>query len=680
MPPESSRAIASSVGNRDGGVSGADLSAELLARVDDIDEQLRAIPTAKDENALRELRRTIEALSKRDPKFEERVTARVDVVADRLDTIAKTVSTTAAAIAAKDGEIAQLHRELEAEHGRVDAAVADLRRSLDPAALPEIKRALAAFSEQKLPRGLEGRIEGLDAELRVISQRVDSVSSTVSTTAAGLAGRDGDVTALRRAHETDTARIDADLAELRRAIDPPAIAKLQAAVEVLSREVPAGQRMSEQHLGGVTMKVDELIRHLDSVATSAAATATKVSASEEGISSLRAHVDEGERRLGSLVAELKQTVAGHVARAAALEEAEGEAARTLDGRVSGVSGSVDELAARLDSLSATVMTTSERLEDRDVELAAIERRFHETTARVDSLVGDLTRALAEFPDYDSLERVLQVRLDEFVGRVSELSSHLSQVEATVAERAKEAASGSAELEYLLAESRGDVHDLAGRLDSVATSAAATATKVSASEEGISSLRAHVDEGERRLGSLVAELKQTVAGHVARAAALEEAEGEAARTLDGHVSGVSGSVDELAARLDSLSATVMTTSERLEDRNVELDTLVSGLAQRLEAVEREREVSTEASQAEERSYEVVGQRIDELAARLDRTDQDHDGTSIDVARLAAILEVERATLRTRLDSLAAAQEELRRTTTPARIGSRALEPAPVASGS
>jgi chromosome segregation ATPase len=125
---------------RDAGVSNDDLVETLRARVDDFEEQLRALPTAADEKALRELRRTIEALSKRDPKFEERVTNRVDVVADRVETVAKTVSTTSAALAAKDGEIAQVRRELEAWSGRVDAAVSDLRRSVDPAALPEIKR------------------------------------------------------------------------------------------------------------------------------------------------------------------------------------------------------------------------------------------------------------------------------------------------------------------------------------------------------------------------------------------------------------------------------------------------------------------------------------------------------------------------------------------------------------
>jgi hypothetical protein len=71
--------------------------------VDEIDAQLRATTAAIDEKSLKEFRRTVEALSKRDAKFEERLSNKVDVVVDRVETVARTVSTTSAALAAKDG-------------------------------------------------------------------------------------------------------------------------------------------------------------------------------------------------------------------------------------------------------------------------------------------------------------------------------------------------------------------------------------------------------------------------------------------------------------------------------------------------------------------------------------------------------------------------------------------------
>ncbi|HJS49362.1 MAG TPA: hypothetical protein VJ745_03490, partial [Gaiellaceae bacterium] len=160
-----------------------DLVAALVARIDDIDAQLRATAAAVDEKSLKEFRRTVEALSKRDEKFEERVTNKVGVVADRLETLARTVSNTSASLAAKDGEIAQLRRDLDAGTARFQTALADAERGHDPAALTEIKRTLAELSKLKLPRGLEGRIEELGSKVAMLAQRIDTVSSTVSTTA-----------------------------------------------------------------------------------------------------------------------------------------------------------------------------------------------------------------------------------------------------------------------------------------------------------------------------------------------------------------------------------------------------------------------------------------------------------------------------------------------------------------
>ncbi len=224
--------------------AGKSLVEALLARVDELDANLQAT-MAIDEKSLKEFRKTIEAISRRDPKFEERVTNRVDVMADRVETVARTVSTTSAALVAKEGEIAQLRRELEASTARVGDALADARRASDDTELAEIKRSLAELSKQKLPRGLEGRIEDLAGKVAQVSQRIDTVSSTVSTTAAGLAGRDGDITSLRRALEADAARIEAELVELRRAADPEPMAELRQAVTQL-RDDTAEQRNSYQ--------------------------------------------------------------------------------------------------------------------------------------------------------------------------------------------------------------------------------------------------------------------------------------------------------------------------------------------------------------------------------------------------------------------------------------------------
>src|SRR3972149_5225632 len=114
-----------------------------------------------------------------------------------------------------------------------------MRRGLAPTTLNEVKRTVADLAKQKLPRGLESRIDELGAKVTMLAQRIDTVSSTVSTTAAG---RDGDVIALRRAHEAESNRIGGELADLRRAVDPAPVGELRQAVSELRARGSAQRR------------------------------------------------------------------------------------------------------------------------------------------------------------------------------------------------------------------------------------------------------------------------------------------------------------------------------------------------------------------------------------------------------------------------------------------------------
>ena len=79
----------------------ADRVEALAAWIHEIDTRARAAAAATgDEATVEELRGAIEVLTRRDPKFEDRLTNRVDVLTDRLATLAKTLTTTAAALAA----------------------------------------------------------------------------------------------------------------------------------------------------------------------------------------------------------------------------------------------------------------------------------------------------------------------------------------------------------------------------------------------------------------------------------------------------------------------------------------------------------------------------------------------------------------------------------------------------
>ena len=574
--------------------AGTSLVEALLARVDALEANLQAT-TGIDEKSLKEFRKTVEAISKRDPKFEERVTNRVDVIADRIETVARTISTTSAALAAKEGEIAQLRRELEASTTRVGAALAEARRASDDTELAEIKRSLAVLSQQKLPRGVEGRIDDLAGKVAQVAQRIDTVSSTVSTTAAGLAGRDGDVTSLRRAFETDAVRIEAELVELRRAVDPAPIAELRQAVSQL-RDETAEQRNSYQ-------------RWFKKASTT-------VNGLAGGLTELRASVE-------SLSTD-----------AVAREKAEADAARDVDDRISSVRARGDDLATRLDSLSATITATGDRFETRSVELEEMERRFSETSSRVDNLVGELTRALAEAPDPRSLEAELRARIDQLSERSVELEARLERADATVPAQLQEALSEVGELDRRLVEEHGLVAALAARLE---MSTASTAERLSGGEAELASLRSYVEEGGNRLAAALTELRRSGSTVSEQIAALEEADADAQRTLDARIANVAGAVVELGDGLGSALARVAESERGLasvqalaEDGSARLGSQVSELTQHVTAVSSQLvalehgggEIGDKVSQLETSMHELadrVSGRDDALPALSQRVD-------------------------------------------------------------
>jgi len=549
--------------------SAPDLVEALVARVDEIDAQLRATAAAIDEKSLKEFRRTVEALSKRDAKFEERLANKVDVVADRIETVARTVSTTSAALAAKDGEIAQIRRELDSGNARFDSALAEMRRGLDPTTLNEVKRTVADLAKQKLPRGLESRIDELGAKVTMLAQRIDTVSSTVSTTAAGLAGRDGDVIALRRAHEAESNRIGGELADLRRAVDPAPVAELRQAVSELRAQSSEQRRSVQLDLDETGTKVDALARRLESIEASHDSTASRVSASEEHLSTLRAHLEES--------------------------------------------------SVHLSSLAATIAAASERLDARDVELESLERRFHDATTRVDGLIAELTRALAELPDPDSAQQLLDARMSELDRtriadrvRIEELADRLEAVATSI----EVIASGSPAQDAL--ELRID--ELVGRVDSAVVEREETSSEVARLAALLEVERAAV---RSRLGSLAAsqdsvvgmtstdELERRVAAFDARVDSIERERAAHGVRLDRLTSAFDSERESFQTQLEALATALSWTSPKST-----ADERLDELARRMESLEsRSEAVAAKVSQTNMllptalRSLEA---RLDELA--------------------------------------------------------------------
>ena len=292
---------------------------------------------------------------------------------------------------------------------------------------------------------------------------------------------------------------------------------------------------------------------------------------------------------------------------------------------------IEEGGVHLNALAAAVASTSERLDARDAELETLERRFHEASTRVDTLA------------------------DSVSARVSGAEEQLSAFRTHVEEGGVRLNAGRRRCEHERAPRR-DVeletlerrfHDAGTRVDTLADSVSA---RVSGAEEQLSALRAHVEEGGVHLNSLAAAVASTSERLDARDAELETLERrfhEASTRVDGLVGELSRALAEFP---DPAS-----TKQALESRLNELDRVrvndrvrVEELADRLES-----SVATLAGRAPE--IEELDRRLDDLVTRIDAVDDDRAGASNEMARLAAILEVERAGVRSRLESLAAAQE-------------------------
>lgn len=173
---------------------------ESLARwVQELEARVRVTEVATgDEDVARELRTALAALARRDPALGERLDERIDVLGERLSGLAATVSATAAALARKDGELAVLRRELEAGRARIEEVAAELARKHDPDAVEELRRAVAALARDVAERRGREPLDALRGQIEALVQRLDGLAQTVATTAGGLAGREGELAALRR--------------------------------------------------------------------------------------------------------------------------------------------------------------------------------------------------------------------------------------------------------------------------------------------------------------------------------------------------------------------------------------------------------------------------------------------------------------------------------------------------
>ena len=404
----------------------------IAARIEDVDARLRVAEIATgDERTAKELRKAVEAVSRHDPKFEERLTNRVDVLAERLNTVATTVSTTANALAGKDGEIAGLRRELERGHARIEDLAAAARGTAGTPEIEELRRTVAALAAQRPEQTDDKRLDHLSGKVDFLAERVDTLATTVATTASGLVGREGDVSALRRRLDEDVAQLTHVVGELK---ELGGHGELSAQIRLLS--------------GAVTTTAHDLARRQHETAE------------------LRALVDDGHGRLDSAVTALRQALGAAVTRLDGLEDAaSADALRALEQEVAQSGGRIEMLSGRLDSLGTAIDATVAANAEKEREIVTLGRRFEHANVSMEALVGDLREAMATRPSAGE-GLALEGELEELERRVADLSERLTSVTgdrgAAAAELARTTAFWSTELSSI--EARFD--ELSARLDSL----------------------------------------------------------------------------------------------------------------------------------------------------------------------------------------------------------------------
>ena len=90
-------------------------------------------------------------------------------------------------------------------------------------------------------------------------------------------------------------------------------------------------------------------------------TADRVTETQAALTSLRTHYAESGEKLNAYLTEQRRALEALSARAASLEQAGEEAARSLGERVNGIAGTVDGLTRRIDSVSGVLESSTNHI-------------------------------------------------------------------------------------------------------------------------------------------------------------------------------------------------------------------------------------------------------------------------------------------------------------------------------
>jgi chromosome segregation ATPase len=523
----------------------------------------------------------------------------------------------------------------------------------------ELRRAVEALSKHdpKLEKRLTNRVD-------VLADRLATLASTVSTTAASLARKDGEIAGLRKDLEDGSKRLEALVREFGKTAGAAEVEKLRAAISAVQSERPS--RSSDSRIEGLSRKVDyltervdtlgktvattaaglvgregeiaslrqrleegserieqtaielrrvegggALARRLDGLQTALEATNTGLEAREKEVAALRSRIDEAYSRVGSVVAELQSSIADL---STEVETLPGAAERALEVRASELDGRINGLSERVESLATSVESAMRALVERDTEVGTLTRRVDEASAHVEVVVGELKQALAELPPAGFVEEKVEAGFAALGASVLAATDRVAALESTSSTR-------SVALETALA-------DAGQRLEALERDRAAAATQLEQIDAAWSEERAWV---RSRLGELAAA--------DADAAQMREAVGALTVQLQAIES------DRAAA-----AAEIVRVSAALDAEQEALRTQLAGLATGLAEASAEARAAGGGAQALERV-------VTDLTARLQSVEEDGAAVASGLVRVSAALDAERGALHDQVERITARLAEV-----------------------
>ena len=530
------------------------------------------------------------------------------------------------------------------------AWVSDLEAQLRAAAvtgdqrtLKELAKALEAWNKHdpKLEKRITERVD-------VLADRFATLSETVNTSAAALAGKDGEIAALRRELEAGNTRIEALVHDLRQAGPSADVAELRKAIATLSTERSSGA--SDGRVDSIASDVDVLAQRLDTLSKTVSTTAAALAGKEGELVAIRARQEDGDARAESLVAELRSTVVELSHQVASIDDRphDPQAARIFENHLLDLGSRVEQLTAGLDAVSTAATATAASVDAHETELADVQRRFEEASERVEAMVAELRDVESTLPATGPVDPALENRLEAVGAQVDELTEALARLDADASLRSRDATAATLELERLL-------DAVTHRLSEIERAQAGAATELErvggafAQErtwvrDQLDLLAAAVDEArtdetvEPRLQELAARIgamehgQHTVGVEVARIAAAWDAERDALkrelesvaasvtsetghpRALDEQAQGVLSELVARLAEMESEGSAVAAEISRAESRwSAELDSLES----RLEEVAGAAVAAPAPDPRAEERFEELLRRLDALELDLSR---------------------------------------------------------------